>query len=510
MSMANRQKIVLIIPIIALIASCNLYAETRRKSPDSNIDVLLVMDSSGSMKKTDPHNIRMSAARLFITLLGDMDRAGIVDFSEKSNLLISLTPLYLDIYLEDLFKVIDRISSKGRYTNLYDAVKVAYEVFPSDKAAQLATPIVILMSDGQMDTGDREKDKQLIETMKRELLPGVGESGIRVFTIAFTEQSDKSLLKEIANRTTGQFYLALDERDLHGIFISILETLKTLNKLPLSENSFIVDESIKELTIAATKDKSGTQIVMESPDNKKYMAHRLKNNMKWHSTQVFDMITIKNPAKGKWTIHFSSGKNNGVYIVTNLELVTNFVQSYYYVKTDVPIEAWLERDSELIEEKKILTGSVFYAEIIQPDRNLIKLSLFDEGEDMDKNSGDGIYTNLYAPPVKGRYKIRIVTKGLTFEREITREFNVLNLEKIEEPDRREHQSKRKMVSENQTTDSPQRDDEVVEFSVTDILINFALINILFIVFGYAYYLVYGRRFFLKNIARKILARDHWG
>ena len=48
-----------------------------------NMDVVLVMDSSGSMKKTDPHYLLIPAAKLFISLLREGDRASVVSFSDK-------------------------------------------------------------------------------------------------------------------------------------------------------------------------------------------------------------------------------------------------------------------------------------------------------------------------------------------------------------------------------------------------------------------------------------------
>jgi uncharacterized protein (DUF58 family) len=61
----------------ALFFSVNLVYS----ADNGNIDVVLVMDSSGSMKKTDPQSLRIPAAKLFISLLKDGDRASVISFS---------------------------------------------------------------------------------------------------------------------------------------------------------------------------------------------------------------------------------------------------------------------------------------------------------------------------------------------------------------------------------------------------------------------------------------------
>src|SRR5512135_3111867 len=66
-------------------------AAESRQPEDQGSDIVLLMDSSGSMKKTDPGNYRKDAARLFISLLGADDKIGIVSFGDSAKTLIPLT-----------------------------------------------------------------------------------------------------------------------------------------------------------------------------------------------------------------------------------------------------------------------------------------------------------------------------------------------------------------------------------------------------------------------------------
>ena len=63
---------------------------------ESSVDVVLVMDSSGSMIKTDSGFLRIPAAKLFISLLDSDDRAAVLSFSENGYQIAGLTPVNSD------------------------------------------------------------------------------------------------------------------------------------------------------------------------------------------------------------------------------------------------------------------------------------------------------------------------------------------------------------------------------------------------------------------------------
>src|SRR3989304_3693361 len=60
-----------------------------RDAPGDNICVVLVLDESGSMRDNDPTFLRNTGAKLFVALLDDGDRGGIVRFASGAT---RLTP----------------------------------------------------------------------------------------------------------------------------------------------------------------------------------------------------------------------------------------------------------------------------------------------------------------------------------------------------------------------------------------------------------------------------------
>ncbi len=349
---------------------------------DEGIDVVLVMDTSGSMKKTDPLSLRIPAAKLFMALLKKHDRAAVIGFSENAETLISLTPLDSSDNKEKLFSAADKISSTGKYTNLHDALLKGMEVL-AQGSRKNRKQIIVLMSDGMMDVGNADEDRKLVEKMRSTLSARLEEKNVKAYTVAFTEQSDRKLLGKISKRSGGFYNLAMTDKDFHVIFTSIFESLKSPEMLPMTKNGFLIDKTIEEVTIVASKGTMDTKIMLNSPDSKSYTSDDQNENVQWFISNNFDMITIKHPHEGRWEILFSTGENNKAYILTDLKFITNFEKQYSTFGEPLDIEMWLEKEGVIIREPDILDLVTFGLKLTSPDGRVTSLKPF--------NRGDGTY-----------------------------------------------------------------------------------------------------------------------
>ncbi|MFV1952005.1 MAG: VWA domain-containing protein [Nitrospinota bacterium] len=463
---------------IAIFGIISFISDTSYPLEKNDIDVVLVMDSSGSMKKTDPLTLRIPAAKLFISLLDKNDRTGVISFRDKGYPIIYLTHVDSEINKDRLLKATDMISSKGLYTNLYDAFTKGLEVLSKDKRPGRAQ-IIILMSDGMMDVGNPDEDRILVDRLKNELIEILKDNDVKVYTIAFTELSDRQLLEEISKKTGGFYNLALTDKDFHLIFTSIFESLKAPEMLPLDENKFFVDKSIEEVIIVATKGSPDTRIYLGSPDGKKYSSKERSNDIRWFVSYNFDMITIKKPVEGRWEILFSAGRDNKAYIITNLKLLTNLVQLYPPLSKPIDIKVWLEKDGSILKEREILERFDIYIEVSRPDGETIKLALFNKGE-----KGEGIFTSQLVPDKPGSYRLRIVAKGKTFERERGFVFHVINPVKEKQEGIKTPQSEKK--TETPLGQNSAIDEKTDELLWKTALIKLILINLIFCIIIFAY------------------------
>jgi Mg-chelatase subunit ChlD len=399
-----------------------------------NVDVVLVIDSSGSMQKTDPLSLRVPAAKLFISLLEKGDRAGIVSFSDKGYVLSDLTPIETPENKDKLFSAADRISADGLYTNLFEGFKSGYDTLSLQKESG-REKIMVLMSDGMMDVGNLDQDARLIDTLESSLTETLRSDNIRVYTIAFTDQSDRKLLEKISKRTGGFYNTALTDTDFHGVFTSIFESLKSPEMVPMSENGFVIDSSIEELTIVATKSDPDTEIQLVSPNGESYSSSHKYSGIGWFASESFDMITILKPLEGRWEILFSTGENNKAYVITNLKLQSDFDQMYAIFGEHLDIRIWLERDKARITEEQVLDKMDVYIELTGPDGNTTKLQAF--------HKGDGIFQRTFAPFTAGNHKMKLVAEGMTFQRAKSFAFNVANLEESKKDLQEQREEKKK-------------------------------------------------------------------
>ena len=391
-----------------------LSAAELRPTEDSGADIVILMDSSGSMKKTDPRNYRKDSARLFVSLLGPDDRVGIISFGDAARTLIPLTQNTPD-NRGAFIKAIGRINSKELITDITGAAKKGMEELATSKRKNR---YIVIMSDGKLDLRDAEKEKaSLAELMG--LMPEMKNAGIKLYSIAFSELSDQKLLADMAEKTGGFFRYAAADKDIHLMFAALFEKIKSPDSVALEGDSFNIDKDVKETVLLITK-QPGTSTVLLDPSGARITQGRSAKNVQWYSSSAFDMITIQEPATGKWKVRLSSHDGNKIFVLTDLKLKSSFNRNSLNKGDKAVIDAWLEKDDKRITDKEILSQVSFSAEIIGPDGRGLKIPLAAaEGADA------GVYAVALNINQVGDYTIRLSAEGKTFNRTKDLQFRAL-------------------------------------------------------------------------------------
>ncbi len=389
---------------------------------DHGIDAVLTIDSSGSMKYNDPLRLRVPAAKLFVSLLGVDDRVAVISFSDLGYPVIGLTAPQPVRDRRLLFDAIDRISSRGAHTNLYDALRSAQKMLVREGNPDRRR-YIILMSDGKMDTGHRTLDRSLTRRIETQLLPQLRKQGIRVDTIAFTANSDAALLGIIARDTLGQFRLARTDTDLHRVFTDIFESTKHPNMLVVKGGRFLVDDSVKEVTVVASKSGAGVKIVLQNPRGVRYSAHTALPSMRWFGSTLFDMITVPHPDPGRWAVLASSGADKA-YVLTDLKLMTDDSIHGVLQGSELMLRAWLARAGQTVTEPQVLATTRMQVIVRQGDEVTGRYRLHAPLPPPGKTVGDGVYSGRVLFWKAGLDKVTFIAKGKTFERETVRYFYV--------------------------------------------------------------------------------------
>jgi len=188
---------------------------------ETSIDVVLVIDRSGSMRDTIPgdehdkmYYAKKAACNFIDNLNASRDRVGFVSFSTVSNVEVELT------YDYDFVKMkIENLAPSG-LTNIGDGIANATSLF-DEGGRDEAIWAMILLSDGKANRPINEEYAREYALNKSRIAK---EKGIRIYTIGLgaKEDIDEELLKEI--QTEGYYYSPSAE-DLERIYTAIAEDL---------------------------------------------------------------------------------------------------------------------------------------------------------------------------------------------------------------------------------------------------------------------------------------------
>lgn len=172
--------------------------------PDlKNLDVMLDIDSSGSMSWNDPSGYRKTAAKSFIDALIEGDRAGVVDFDSYGRLYQPLTTDYAAAK-----RAVDWIDSSGG-TDIASGIRLSNnELINNGNPDHLKATILLTDGEGYYNDYYTKQAK---------------DAGITIYTIGLGYSVDESLLRSIAEGTDGAYYPVSSAEDLPEVFRRIAE-----------------------------------------------------------------------------------------------------------------------------------------------------------------------------------------------------------------------------------------------------------------------------------------------
>ena len=190
----NQPQTILEIPSAPVIEGIqDLWHQTKKP-----VDLIVVMDISGSMEGNKITTARSSLMQ-FVQKLDDRDQLRIDLFSSDVSTFTPLSPI--GAKRQQVLDSVSGIFEQGN-TSLYDAALRAYQELQVEGNPKHIRAIVIL-SDGQ-DTASAATLQQVIDEITAS--ESEGGNAIKVFTIAFGEDADKTILEAIANPSGGKQY----------------------------------------------------------------------------------------------------------------------------------------------------------------------------------------------------------------------------------------------------------------------------------------------------------------
>jgi len=176
-------------------------------------DVVLVLDTSGSMSEDQKIQNAREGAKQLVNLLSPGDRMSLVPFNTKTNWASADVPISSG--RDSLLHSIDSLFAGGG-TALYDSIDSAYEHLLQDQKQNGNRILsVVVLTDG----ADTESNLKLNDLMQRIQYDGETRA-IHVFTIAYGKDARKDILKEISDATQAKSYEGTPQ-NIVGVFRDI-------------------------------------------------------------------------------------------------------------------------------------------------------------------------------------------------------------------------------------------------------------------------------------------------
>jgi len=402
--------------LCVLISSvCSMANAASKKSKVVN-ELQVLIDVSGSMKKNDPKNLRIPAIKLLINLLPKGTKVGLWLFSENTTALVNAGTVNKRWKKQALLKI-KKIHSRGLFTNIEDALQKSTKQWLSSSNKNNNNRSLIILTDGMVDIS---KDiMQSAESRARVMdvqVPLLQQAGIKIQTIALSNDADAELLGKLASDTGGWSETAQSAEQLQKVFFKIFKQAIPQDAVPLAGNVFMVDKSIKEFSVLIFKKPGDKSPYLISPRNKKITRKLISSKVSWLNEKNYDLVTITKPKPGEWKIIGNMDPDNQVMIVTDLKFEIDELPNHILVKDTIDVNGFFSNQHQLISRADFL--------------NLIDFSIeLDKGQKIKMSAVKGkqglFRKTLGEELTKGRHTLKLVADGKTFKREITKTIEVI-------------------------------------------------------------------------------------
>ena len=353
----------------------------RRDFEFSKIDVVLVIDASASMKRTDPNDFRITAVRHFFDLARNSDRIAniaLIGFQTESDILLPLTPA---AEVEDLERYLRRLKPSAS-TNFDKPFNHALQLLESSGSDRKA---VLFLSDGSV--------KKYRETHEK-----FREFNAPVHSIGLSEEADKGLLGRISTETSGKFFDAPTADQLNSIFVQVFHLLdepvtlvKRIHNVP-GDGPF-------DFVVDPTMDNSIVKLV---PVSGQSTATLLGTTLPMDDGQALTYHSLPDSAAGPQQIVFAGDGKVGCEIIASTDIVLETVQ----LGQDADVGAEIVAHAFLVGRGRC-EGVQTICTLQTPDGTVIELSA-------PQSDAAGLARITFANPRQpGAYTLDIAVRGTT-------------------------------------------------------------------------------------------------
>lgn len=389
-------------------------------------EVRVLIDISGSMKRTDPNNLRAPALRLLVGLLPQEAEGGLWFFGEGVREVLAPATVS-ESWRKSALTAAGRITSDAPFTNIGAALEAAMAGWTPAPASQVRRH-VILLTDGMVDISkDEGVNPKARQAILSELLPKAQQMGTRLHTIALSAEADHDLLKALARGTDGVYERTDDAAQLQRIFLHLFEKSAPRDALPLKDNAFNVDGTVSQLTLLVFRMPGADPTRIITPDKKtvdEATASRMPG-WRWSHDEGHDLITIDRPQPGGYRIQAASDPDNRALILSDLRLNSLPLPNTLYLGERLDWGAWFTEKGELLKDERFHNQVSLKLGTGPAGQPPSEKYLSDQGRGGDFVAADGVVNQRLGEGLQpGPQLLTLEASSKTFTRLIRHDFDV--------------------------------------------------------------------------------------
>ena len=338
-------------------------------------NVVLVTDSSGSMKDNDPDGYRFEAIELFVSLLANGgNRVGAVVFGTG---VLATHDLVEVNGRTEKNSIIDTVRSQkaSGWTDTGAALCKAIEMLDADADPSLPS-IIILLTDGITEMPDTERTAESL-SLKEDALEAARDKKYQIYTISLNceNSANSSEMQQIAYATGGECREVNDASDLQSVFDVYYQMIYDTQSIQLVDETIpesgvisrdftVVELGVEEVNVVifGSVDKCS----LKKPDDVYIEQQELDSFV--YSAKTFTLIKIANPENGIWNLTVEAEPDSSIKIfkIYNANLGINCSltdeQESYKLDDDICFVTQLTENGESITDTSRYLG--YSAELI--------------------------------------------------------------------------------------------------------------------------------------------------
>ena len=336
---------------------------------DEQIDIRILVDVSGSMKKTDPLNLRVPALQVLTQVLPKGAQAGVWEFAEDTEMVVAHGSID-DTWRQQALNAAANIRSDGQFTDIGGALQAA--AFGAQAQASERKLHVILLTDGMVDVA---KNEVVNIRARNELLQHTTQAyvdaGALVHAIGLSHAADEKTLSDIARRTDGLFAVAENADQLLDIFLRALDNSVLTQQAPVASDrqSFVVNGGAQSITVVVEKN-GDEEVSLQSPDGEVINSSSKQKEVEWKESSTHDVVTVQEPEQGTWTVASAEAEVTRVNLQGQLRMDLRLPSNNLYLGQVSEFSVALSDDKGAITDAQLLSEFA------------LQLSLFDEANQL--------------------------------------------------------------------------------------------------------------------------------